>query len=321
MPTSLKRLLSISSTFIFLFAMLTPGITTAAAKSPHGSIFIVNAVGGTNSATVTWKVEYYHYMLFGYSFYIQVYPRNHPFKTQMQTVGCHRSPCKFSIPTPKAHIGAHPDPLKYYFTVVAAGGAGIKPVTFTSEPSADVIVKFQSVSKPTPTPSPTSTPTPSPTSTPSPSPTSTPSPSPTSTPSPSPTSTPSPSPTSTPSPSPTSTVLSANDFDGNYSGVLNVALTPALLSPQTIPLSFGILNGTGSGGGGGWYAAGYVTDAQGTALISISHPLYGTFDFSISFTRVTSTQVKTGAASGTRTINYPGLGEIIIAFSFSLSTS
>jgi len=132
-----------------------------------------------------------------------------------------------------------------------------------------------------------------------------------------------PSPTPTPTPTPTPSSPSIRDFDGNYSGTLNVSLTPALISPRSIPFTLQILNGTGQGRGGGWTGTGYVTDAQGTASITVSNALYGDFTFPISFNRSLAAQTKTISGSGSRTMTHPdpGIGELTFNFTlFVIST-
>lgn len=285
MPTSRKSFISVGIVFVFLFSMLHSGTALSATKNTHGRIFNVSAVGGTNSAKVSWKVEYYHYTLIAYSFGVHIYPKDHPYNTPVQTVSCQRSPCSFHIPTPKANGGARPVPLKYYFVVFASIPSG----GFASDHSASVTVKFQAAAKATPIPKTSISPTPAPT----------------------------PAPTSTPTP--TASVLTYADFDGNYSGFLNVAFRPALIPAQNIPFTFQIQNGMGQGYGGGWSASGYVTDAQGNASLRISHPLYGSFTLPASFTSSVSTQLKFGSGSGSQSITYPGVGEIAVDYSFTVA--
>jgi len=277
MNTSLRRFFSVGTALTFLMISLSTGPATSATKNAHGRIFSVKATGGLNTATVKWNVEYYHYSVLAYSFFVAVYPQGHPFKTEIQTVSCVRSPCQFYIPTPKKNMIARPIPLKYYFVVTASIPSG----RFSSNRSASVSVKFQSNTTPTPISSKTTS--------------------------------------LTPSPTPTPSVASVSDYDGKYVGTLVVAFTPAAIATTTVPVTFQILNGMGNGGGGGWTGSGYVADAAGNALVTVSHSLYGTFTIPVTFRIIEASHSKSGVGSGTRSLTIPGVGETTIDFTFTVS--
>lgn len=286
MATSTKRLLSIVSTFIILFSILHTGIAAGATKNAHGRIFSVIASGGSNSGQVSWKAEYYHYTLMAYSWGVHIYPKNHPFNTPVQTTSCPGSPCSFYIPTPKGYIGKNPTPLKYYFVVFASNVSG----GFASDPSVSVTVKF----------APTKAPSASPVATTS--------------------STPTPTPTPSQTPTPTPRTPSISDFDGSYSGFLNVSLTPAILPIQVIPFTLQLINGKGQGRGGSWRGSGAVSDPQGNATVTISNAIYGSFTVPITFSLNISTQKKTGTGSGSYLVPVRGFGEITFDFTFNVAT-
>jgi len=139
-----------------------------------------------------------------------------------------------------------------------------------------------------------------------------------------PSSSPTPSKSSTPSPTPTPTPTpkapSISDFDGSYSGFLNVALTPAILPIQNIPFTLQLVNGKGQCRGASWRGSGVVNDAQGNAAVTISNVIYGSFTVPITFNLNISTLKKTGTGSGSFTVPVRGFGEITFDFTFNVAT-
>ena len=307
-----KRFLSFGLALTLLTSTIGLETGEAATNNAHGRIYNVSANGGSNSGTVSWKVEYFRNTVPPFKFGVTIHPEDHPFNTPIQTVSCSGSPCSFYIPTPKAHTGKNPTPLEYFFVVFASNGSA----KFASGPSSNVVVKFAPTEKPskTPTSKPSKTPTPKPSKTPAPTPSTTPTPTPSAVATVS--ATPTPSTTSNPLPK----APSISDFDGSYSGFLNVSLTPAILPTQVIPFSLKLINGSGQGQGGSWRGSGVVNDAQGNAIVTIAHAIYGSFSVPIAFSLNNSNQKKTGTGSGRHTVVVRGFGEITFDFTFTLST-
>jgi len=265
----------------------------------------VHAVGGVEKATLTWKAPYSNGGKKITAYRVTYYPGA---KVHMCKSSALR--CVVDIPNPNKP-SSKPPSVWYYFTVAAVNSVGTGPVSIVGQ--ARVLIKFRaSIYIPpkygpaTPTPKPTPTPTPTPT--------------------PSINAIPAPSPDSSPTTAPIAcgqrNIPLITTFDGSYHGQAIVTITRGSLSTNsTIPTTFTILNGRGTGSADVWKVDGCVTDATGGGTVVASNSLYGAITFAIRLTIDSATHQIGGSGKGVNTFSVPVFGEITVEFVLNVSTS
>lgn len=252
----------------------------------------VHAVGGVERATLTWKAPYSNGGMNITAYKVTYYPGA---KAHMCNSAALR--CIVDIPNPDKP-SSKPPSVWYMFTVAAVNSVGTGPVSMVGH--ARVLVKFRAsiyiapkygTSTPTPTPTPT----------------------------PSINTIPAPTPVSSPTFAP---AYVTNAFDGTYTGNATVTTKSALSTTgitTTIPTSFVVYAGRGSGRASNWSVDGYITDSAGKAEVTVADSLYGSLTFVVSFTQDPITKEMNGTGKGIKTFAVPGYGNVSVEFIFSVS--
>ena len=259
----------------------------------------VHAVGGVEKATLTWKAPYSNGGKKITAYKVTYYPGA---KVHMCNSSALR--CVVDIPNPNKP-SSKPPSVWYYFTVAAVNSVGTGPVSIVGQ--ARVLIKFRATIYIPPkygpaTPTPKPTPTPSINAIPAPTPVS--------------------SPTSAPIACGQGNIPLITTFDGSYHGQAIVTITRGSLSTNSsIPTTFTILNGRGTGSADVWKVAGCVTDATGGGTVVASNNLYGAITFAIKLTIDSATHQIGGSGKGTNTFSVPVFGEITVEFVLNVSTS
>ncbi len=250
----------------------------------------VHAVGGIEQATLTWKAPYSNGGKKITAYKVSDYPGA---KVHMCNSAALR--CIVDIPNPNKP-SSKPPSVWYLFTVAAVNSVGTGPASIVGQ--ARVLIKFRAsiyISPKYGTPTPTPTPTPSINAIPA------------------------PSPDSSPTFAPT---YVTNAFDGTYTGIATVTTKSALSTTgttTTIPTSFVVYAGRGSGRALNWSVNGYITDPAGKAEVTVADSLYGSLTFVVSFTQDPVTKEMNGTGKGTKTFAVPGYGNVSVEFSFNVS--
>lgn len=259
----------------------------------------VQAVGGVEKATLTWKAPYSNGGKKITAYKVTYYPGA---KIHMCNSSALR--CVVDIPNPNKP-SSKPPSIWHYFTVAAVNSVGTGPVSIVGQ--ARVLIKFRATvyiapkygadlptPKPTPTPSINAIPAPSPDS----------------------------SPTVAPIACGSSSIPLITAFDGTYHGQALVTITRKSISTDsTIPTTFTILNGRGTGSADIWTVDGCVTDVTGGGTVVASNTLYGAITFAIKLTIDSATHQIGGSGKGVNTFSVPVFGDITVEFVLNVSTS
>lgn len=255
----------------------------------------VQAVGGVEKATLTWKAPYSNGGKKITAYKVTYYPGA---KVHMCNSSALR--CVVDIPNPNKP-SSKPPSVWYFFTVAAVNFIGTGPVSMVGH--ARVLIKFRATvyippkygaDLPTPTPTPT----------------------------PSINAIPAPSPTPDSSPTTAATPVVTSALDGSYAGQAVVTISTvasALGTSSTIATTFTVLNGRGTGRADSWAIDGYVTDPVGVASVTVTNPLYGSLTFTVNFTQDPVTKVMSGNGKGVQTFTVATFGEIRVQFVFNVS--
>lgn len=300
MESTRRRRFSIFSLVFVLIGFSGINISGAATNykvpsAPTG----VEAIGGVEKATLTWKAPSSNGGTRITSYKVTYYPG-----AKIHVCNSSALRCVVDIPNPNKP-STKPPAVWYYFTVAAVNSAGTGPVSIVGH--ARVLIKFRAtiyiapkygadLPTPIPTPKPTinAVPAPSPDS----------------------------SQTSAPTPCGSGSVPLITTFDGTYHGQAMVTITRGALSTDTtIPTTFTILNGRGTGGADTWKVDGCVTDASGGGTVVASNSLYGSITFVIKLTIDSSTHQIGGSGRGVNVFSVPVFGDITIAFVLNVSTN
>lgn len=252
----------------------------------------VQAVGGVEKATLTWKAPYSNGGKKITAYKVTYYPGA---KVHMCNSSALR--CVVDIPNPNKP-SSKPPSVWHYFTVAAVNSVGTGPVSIVGQ--ARVLIKFRATIYIAPK---YGTPTPTPT--------------------PSINAIPAPSPDSSPSPrdSDSTHPFITNAFDGTYNGAVTVSVSVvgAAATSSVINTSFVINAGRGSGRASSWAVDGYITDAAGIATITAENAMYGSFPFTVNFTQDPVTKAMNGVGKGVHTFNVTGYGSIVVEFTFNVT--
>jgi hypothetical protein len=261
----------------------------------------VEAVGGLEKATLTWKAPSSNGGIRITAYKVTYYPGA---KIHMCNSSALR--CVVDIPNPNKP-SSKPPSVWYYFTVAAVNSVGMGPVSIVGH--ARVLIKFRATvyvapkygaDIPTPTPAPTPTPTIN--------------------------AVPAPSPSTSPATAPiacgSGSIPQITTFDGSYRGQATVTITRGSLSTNsTIPTTFTILNGRGTGSADIWKVDACVTDSTGGGTVVVSSSLYGAITFTIKLTIDSATHQIGGNGKGVNTFSVPVFGDIAVEFVLNVSTN
>lgn len=301
MKSTTHRIVSI---FSFVFILLgVSGINISGAATLKYTVPAaptdVHAVGGVEKATLTWKAPYSNGGKKITAYKVTYYPGA---KVHMCNSSALR--CVVDIPNPNKP-SSKPPAVWYYFTVAAVNSVGTGPVSIVGQ--ARVLIKFRATVYIPPkygTDLPTPTPTPSINAIPAPSPI------------------PDSSPTSAPIACGQGNIPLITTFDGSYHGQALVKIARGSLSTNsTIPTTFTILNGRGTGNADTWKVDGCVTDAAGGGTVVASNTLYGAITFAIKLTIDRATHEIGGSGKGVNTFSVPVFGEITVEFVLNVTKS
>lgn len=301
MESTRRRIFSIFGLVFILLGVSGINISGAATtkykvpSAPTG----VEAVGGVEKATLTWKAPSSNGGIRITAYKVTYYPGA---KVHMCNSSALR--CVVDIPNPNKP-SSKPPSVWYYFTVAAVNSVGTGPVSIVGH--ARVLIKFRAtiyiapkygadLPTPTPTPKPTINAVPAPT--------------------------PDSSPTTAPIACGSGSIPLITTFDGTYHGQALVTITRGALSTDsTIPTTFTILNGRGTGSADIWKVDGCVTDASGGGTVVVSSSLYGAITFVIKLTIDSTTHQIGGSGRGVNTFSVPVFGDITVTFVLNVSTN
>lgn len=290
------------SIFSFVFVLLgVSGINISGAATKYtvpSAPTNVTAVGGLESATLTWKAPSSNGGKAITSYKVTYYPGAKVHVCKSSSVRC-----VVDIPNPNKP-SSKPPSVWFYFTVAAVNSVGTGPVSIVGQ--ARVLVRFRATIYIAPkygTPTPTPTPTAIPTTIPSPTPDS--------------------SPTTAPIACGQGSIPLITTFDGTYHGTAMVTITQNAATPTSvaspIATSFMILNGRGTGTADVWDVNGCVTDATGGGTVVASNNLYGAITFAIKLSVATATHVMSGIGKGISTLSVPGFGSVTVEFALNVT--
>lgn len=297
MESSFRRRFSIFSLVFILIGLSGINISGAATKYMVPSAPTdVQAVGGVEKATLTWKAPSSNGGIRITAYKVTYYPGA---KVHMCNSAALR--CVVDIPNPNKP-SSKPPSVWYYFTVAAVNSVGTGPVSIVGQ--ARVLIKFRAsvyiapkYGADLPTPTPTPTPKPTINAVPAPSPT------------------PDSSPTTAPIACGSGSIPLITTFDGTYHGQAIVTITRGSLSTDsTIPTTFTILNGRGIGSADVWNVNGCVTDSSGGGTVVASSSLYGAITFAINLTIDSTTHQIGGSGKGVHAFSVPVYGDITVEF-------
>ena len=259
----------------------------------------VQAVGGVEKATLTWKAPYSNG-----GRKITAYKVTYSPGAKVHMCNSSALRCVVDIPNPNKP-SIKPPSVWYYFTVAAVNSVGTGPVSIVGQ--ARVLIKFRATIYIAPKygadlPTPTATPKPTINAIPAPTPDS--------------------SPTTAPIACGSGSIPLTTTFDGTYHGQALVTITRGSFSTySTIPTTFTILNGRGTGSADVWNVNGCVTDSSGGGTVVASNNLYGAITFTIKLTIDSTTHQIGGNGKGVNTFSVPVFGEISVEFVLNVSTN
>ncbi len=287
MRSSFRRTLTILSAVFILLGVGGVNISDAATAkyTVPSAPTNVEAVGGVEKATLTWKAPYSNG-----GTKITAYKVTYYVGAKVHICNSSALRCVVDIPNPNKP-SSKPQSVWYYFTVAAINSVGTGPVSIVGH--ARVLIKFRATLDLTNTFRVPSSPV-----------------------------KPTPTPTFVPTPTPTALVPGITAFDGVYAGQAVVSVTTSastLASVGTYPITFTVANGSGSGSANDWGITGRVTDASGIAQVSVSNRLYGTLTFTVTFAQDSVTKVMSGNGKGSQTLSYSGIGDVKVEFVFNVS--
>lgn len=288
MESSRRSRFSIFTLVFILLGLSGVNISGAATKyATPSQPTNVKAVGGVESATLTWKAPSSNGGKGITSYKITYWPG-----PQVHICPSSNVRCVVDIPNPNKP-SSKPTPISYAFTVAATNSIGTGPA---SAKTPYVLVKFRATiyippkygpATPTPTPTPTV------------------------------------SASTAPVACGSGSIPLITTFDGTYSGTANVTVTqnttPATSASSSIATAFTILNGRGSGNADVWSVNGCVTDASGGGTVVASNNMYGAITFSMQLTMDSATHVMGGTGQGINTFAIPGFGSITVEFVLNVS--
>lgn len=283
MESSLRRRFSIFGVIFILLALSGVNISGAATKyTVPGQATNLKAVGGLNSATLTWKAPSSNGGKAITSYKVVFYPG-----AQLHICKTSSVRCVVDIANPNKP-SSKPVPVSYYFTVAATNSVGTGPA---SAKTPYVSVKFRATIYIAPKYGPA-------------------------------TPTPTPSPSIAPIACDSGSIPLITAFDGAYHGQALVTITRGSTSVNsTIPTTFTILNGRGTGSADIWTVDGCVTDASGGGTVVASNSSYGAITFAIKLSIDSATHQIGGSGKGVNNFSVPVFGDITVEFVLNVSTS
>lgn len=294
MESTLRRRFSIFGLVFILLGISGINISGAATAkyTTPGQPTNLKAVGGLNSATLTWKAPASNGGKTITSYKVIFNPGNQVHVCKSSSTRCVVDIANPNKPSPK------PVPISYSFNVAAINSMGTGPI---SARTPYVAVKFRATiyiapkygpATPTPTPIlptiPTTTPTPVP------------------------------SVADRPIACGSSNIPLVTTYDGTYRGNAHVSVTQGTTTTSSatssIATTFTILNGRGTGKADVWDVNGCVTDAAGGGTVVASNSLYGAITFALKLSLDSATNTMGGTGKGVETFSVPVFGSITVEF-------
>ncbi len=293
MESTRRRRLSIFTLVFILIGLSGINISGAATKySVPSQPLNVKAVGGLESATLTWTTPASKggYSITSYTVTYWPGPKVHICKSSSLR-------CVVDIPNPNKRT-PKPKPINYAFTVAATNSLGTGPASIRTPYVSVRFREYLDLSNTFRVPAAPPTPKPSINAVPA------------------------PSPTTTPISCGSGSIPLIATFDGTYHGQAIVTITRGSLSTDsTIPTTFTILNGRGTGSADVWNVNGCVTDSSGNGTVVASNSLYGAITFAIKLTVDSTTHQIGGVGKGVNTFSVPVFGDITVAFVLNVTTN